>query len=357
MRSVAVGLVWVIAVLALLSGVLSLSSPESHAQNEQTQGSPSAENAHRQNIEAKEGGNESYGWRKYKEKIERNEKFITATSTVFIAAFTVLLAFATFFLWSATRDLVEDAKHSGQENSRNMQASIAEFKRTAEAGTQAAQAALAQSIAADKQVAVMQSQLEEIKRQSVTAERSASAGRAYVFVRYKTPQSPAIFSLPGLADYFNVKVEFSVANFGQSPAIITKIDAHLLIGKDGRPLSDPPDLQSVGTAELFETRRDMIVQTSFTPDRGLMMPKGLDDAGSGDTRIFVPAGAENIEIEQTFWFEGRTKPRLRSAHGAWFLCNITYADIFGIERHTRYFVGITGAAFRYSNNPSDNSWD
>ena len=84
-------------------------------------------------------GSGSTGWRKYKEKIEHNEKFITSVSTIFIAAFTVLLAFATFFLWSATRDLVEDAKHSGEVNSSNMQAAIAESRRSADAAKKSAE--------------------------------------------------------------------------------------------------------------------------------------------------------------------------------------------------------------------------
>jgi hypothetical protein len=135
------GFLWTLAVLGILFGVLSWSSPESHAQNEQTQSTPSNENANGEHSVTKERSSGSAGWRKYKEKIEHNEKFITSVSTIFIAAFTVLLAFATFFLWSATRDLVEDAKHSGEENSRNMQAAIAESGRSADAAKEAADAA------------------------------------------------------------------------------------------------------------------------------------------------------------------------------------------------------------------------
>lgn len=54
----------------------------------------------------------------YKEKIEHNEPFITATSTIFIAGFTIALAFATFFLWLATRDLVHDAKENSERQLR-----------------------------------------------------------------------------------------------------------------------------------------------------------------------------------------------------------------------------------------------
>jgi hypothetical protein len=133
-----VGFYWVVGVLSLLGLLLSWSGPYAQTQDEQSKGAPTAHNADSDpKIAKEEGDGQSSGWRKYKEKIERNEKFITATSTIFIAAFTVLLAFATFFLWSATLSLVEDAKHSGEENSRNMQAAIAESKRSADAARDA----------------------------------------------------------------------------------------------------------------------------------------------------------------------------------------------------------------------------
>lgn len=135
------GFFWVIVVLSVLGLLISWSGPYTHAQNEQTKASPAAQNEDAERHVAKESESESSGWRKYKEKIERNEKFITATSTIFIAAFTVLLAFATFFLWSATRDLVNDARHSGEEQSRNMKAAIAESARSADAAKEAADAA------------------------------------------------------------------------------------------------------------------------------------------------------------------------------------------------------------------------
>jgi hypothetical protein len=112
------GFIWVIAVLNVIGLLFSWSGPYAHAQDEQTKQAPSAQNAKTEQNVTKESKGESYGWRKYKEKIEHNEKLITATSTIFIAAFTVLLAFATFFLWIATRNLVKDAKHNAETQLR-----------------------------------------------------------------------------------------------------------------------------------------------------------------------------------------------------------------------------------------------
>src|ERR1700738_4190213 len=114
----AIAIFSVIAVLSVLGILVSWSGPKSHAQSDQSKESPSKENSGTERDMTKEREDQGQGWRKYKEKIERNEKFITATSTIFIAAFTVLLAFATFFLWLATRDLVEDAKHNAERQLR-----------------------------------------------------------------------------------------------------------------------------------------------------------------------------------------------------------------------------------------------
>jgi len=112
------GFYWLFAVLGALGVMISWSGPYAHAQDEKTRQVESTRSAETEQGVTKESKNQGIGWRKYKEKIERNEKFITATSTIFIAAFTVLLAFATFFLWSATRDLVEDAKQNSERKLR-----------------------------------------------------------------------------------------------------------------------------------------------------------------------------------------------------------------------------------------------
>ncbi|MGU3538114.1 hypothetical protein [Methylobacterium sp. A54F] len=52
------------------------------------------------------------------EAIERNDKIIVALGTVVIAAFTVILGIATFFLWRATADLVRGADASSRRQLR-----------------------------------------------------------------------------------------------------------------------------------------------------------------------------------------------------------------------------------------------
>ncbi len=112
------GFFWVIAVLSMIGLAVSWSGPSARAQNKQTEHFPPTQNTDSAQKAANERADSSSVWRKYKGKIESNEKFITATSTIFIAAFTVLLAFATFFLWSATRELVDDAKSNSERQLR-----------------------------------------------------------------------------------------------------------------------------------------------------------------------------------------------------------------------------------------------
>ena len=52
------------------------------------------------------------------EFLERQEKVLVASSTVFIAAFTVVLGLATAALWKATRDLVNEGRSSSQRELR-----------------------------------------------------------------------------------------------------------------------------------------------------------------------------------------------------------------------------------------------
>jgi hypothetical protein len=112
-----VGFFWILIVIGVL-GIAFVSCPERHAQKEQSQASPQTQNSDGEIGKAKEGQGESGGWRYYKKKVEDNEKFITAASTLIIASFTIALAFATFFLWSATKDLVQDARENTEKQLR-----------------------------------------------------------------------------------------------------------------------------------------------------------------------------------------------------------------------------------------------
>ncbi len=112
-----VGLFWLLIVVGVL-GIAFVSGPEWYTQKEHAETSPQTQKPDAEIKESKESKRESGGWRYYKKKIEDNEKFITATSTLFIAGFTIALAFATFFLWLATRNLVEDAKETSEKQLR-----------------------------------------------------------------------------------------------------------------------------------------------------------------------------------------------------------------------------------------------
>jgi hypothetical protein len=113
------GLFWVLTIIGVLGIVLVSSEPEHHAQGQSITETPptNQQTASSEEKPKKEEGKRSR-WAEYKEKIENNEKVITATSTVFIAAFTVVLAFATGYLYFATRDLVEGADKNSEKQMR-----------------------------------------------------------------------------------------------------------------------------------------------------------------------------------------------------------------------------------------------
>jgi hypothetical protein len=59
-----------------------------------------------------------HAWDSVAQFAENHDKSIVAIGTLFLAAFTVVLAIATVFLWKATRDLVHDAQDNGERQLR-----------------------------------------------------------------------------------------------------------------------------------------------------------------------------------------------------------------------------------------------
>jgi|SRR5579875_148685 len=78
------------------------------------------------------------------------------------------------------------------------------------------------------------------------------------------------------------------------------------------------------------------------------------------TQPIVAANSRISGINASFLFKGR-QLSIGAGHGSWFYCKITYKDVFGIERHTSYYVGLYGAAARYPTNKKIdeqyNAWD
>jgi len=117
-----------IAVLAVIGLVLmAQSSPQSEYEN-RDQNQPSSGHdgsdfgmakGDKQKDKEGTGTEEGQNYRKrFAAWIESNEKVINATSTAFIAFFTVVLAFATGFLYLATRDLVNGADNTAKRQLR-----------------------------------------------------------------------------------------------------------------------------------------------------------------------------------------------------------------------------------------------
>jgi hypothetical protein len=131
----------VIAVLGLL--VVTLSKPNTERQQEQHQCQPAmqdgaqplilADSQSQPKCEAGDNKQRNY-WERFVYYVETRDKFFTAFGTLIIAGFTVCLAFATIFLYFATRELVEGADKTAEKQLRayvslqSMEATIYPFE-------------------------------------------------------------------------------------------------------------------------------------------------------------------------------------------------------------------------------------
>ena len=118
-----------IVVLAVVALVILIQSPSPYSpsqlqrQSQQNQPSRAAENGSAARNQQKAGdGSEKQEirnvWERLIAYVETREKAITAISTSFIAVFTIILAFATGFLYVATRNLVNEADDSAARQLR-----------------------------------------------------------------------------------------------------------------------------------------------------------------------------------------------------------------------------------------------
>jgi hypothetical protein len=171
------------------------------------------------------------------------------------------------------------------------------------------------------------------------AVRASTINRAWLFVTYDTPQAPLVTGN-------SVSIHFTIINSGQTPAIITGLDTHLYISTTDMFFSpfSPPEIGSETATRSQEKYRMPAIS-----EHG-------DFIFSNDIIAETPiaAGGSISKITQSFIFS-RELPK-NAGHGAWFYCKITYKDVFGITRHTQYYVGLYGATAE-SGNADYNKWD
>jgi hypothetical protein len=123
---------WIFAAIAMIavSGLLvvTLSKPDTEREQEQHQSQPAKQDgtANSQTNESAQtqsqcgtSDNKQHNyWERFVCYVEARDKFFTAFGTLVIAGFTVCLAFATVFLYFATRELVEGADQTAEKQLR-----------------------------------------------------------------------------------------------------------------------------------------------------------------------------------------------------------------------------------------------
>jgi hypothetical protein len=197
---------------------------------------------------------------------------------------------------------------------------------------------------------LMQGQLVEIKRQSDAAEKSATAGRAYLFIKPEFAMTE-INPQGSLAGPYRPAIRFSIKNFGQTPAIITSIKTHLYL-TNTMATDDPPEPNSPEAMAGVEDTQWAIGAVELPP-QGRADMITVESNGDEPLRILVAPTADTGTLEQKFVFQrGR-----RSLQWAWFYCAITYQDIFGETRHTWLYARVGGTGFSYPKSEKYNHWD
>ncbi len=194
------------------------------------------------------------------------------------------------------------------------------------------------------QLNVMQVQFDEIKKQSNAIERQSFAGRAYLFPRYvfylpsMEPQTAegATDVEPGDAQWLRKTMTYCIDNLGQTPGIITAVEAHLYL----------PSRRDLFLRDDFDLEAPQKMQMRETYMTSTVYPDGWFDAAHGfRERVTVPGNARYCNFKTTFVYRGRSPDDAPSGvHEAIFYIYITYKDIFGaIDRHTWYEVRLGGA--------------
>jgi hypothetical protein len=109
--TIVLGLIAIFAIFGLILVGTSRQLP-SQEQQRQDQHQPASQNATASEKSSVEKHYQPGGWTKIKQSIERNEKVVSALSSVVIAAFTVALVLATGFLYFSSEKVADAAKKS-----------------------------------------------------------------------------------------------------------------------------------------------------------------------------------------------------------------------------------------------------
>lgn len=189
-----------------------------------------------------------------------------------------------------------------------------------------------------------------LKKSAEAAERQATAGRAYLFIKPENAleDTKAVVSQTGP---YRPSIQFSIKNFGQTPAVITGIKTHLYLA-NGMATEDPPEPNSSEAQETVDLGHAINISADLPQGRIDFMT--MDSRGDGPSRIVFAAGEESGPITYIFDFR---KEGPRFLQWAWFYCEVDYQDIFDKPRHTWIYARVGGTGFSYSKSEKYNHWD
>jgi hypothetical protein len=266
---------------------------------------------------------------------------------------TVALAIYTYRLWYETHRLVVDSENTSAQQAQDTKASLALTKEVADAASRQA-VLLSESNNTAKQTLVessrvMSGQLNEMQKQSISADRSATANRAWLFVKFVS-HTP-VERTGAMPPRFVTDLVFTIYNAGQTPAVITKISAHMfwVVGTGDVPMilssfePDPIKDRSLGEAMLMgltnmQTGEEYLHNMWFAEE-----PPKWNRLSEATNQVIIPAASPPNPITGRFLFQragisdANTQDAINFSQ-LWFYCWVTYKDVYGIDRDTSYYA-------------------
>jgi hypothetical protein len=220
-----------------------------------------------------------------------------------------------------------------------------ELRNTDQATHDLASAAKTQSEALGQQAAIMQGQLDELKRQFGAIERQSTVGRAYIIVDFVAANTKINF--PPQNKLGIVTVSYALKNIGETPAVVDLVKGSYFVSE--KPI--PTSIDVVKSVEIFDNPKFGSDASPWMSREGTMgisesnpeLSEYLDITNLG-RQIIIPAHSSTAGV-QSFTFSNR--PDLMengTPSPSWFVVQgwlkviIGYKDIYGFGRETCFLA-------------------
>jgi hypothetical protein len=156
---------------------------------------------------------------------------------------------------------------------------------------------------------------EAAKISAIASERASTNNRAWLFVKFNTrDQIERVASTPR----FGVDVNFQLQNFGQTPAIVTQITAHMFWDAGLSRFIEPGPGSETSRpmredmfAGLFDIKNVALMPTNPPFERQTELPFGETPPIPSANQIIIPANESSGPMQGRFTFQRIMIPYLQ----------------------------------------------